>query len=477
MLTFYEHYTPVKNKNLGGAINYSTSDAEVIDGIGYNAAFWDQNPIVKRTPLEEALIKDFELNQAFGTVFMNNEEEVVLRPDTKNSAMTKEIVATYESHHKDTTRQKILLALDKMQYEPGEYIQFAAYVLDRLTLKPLLFGSRLKVQLVDHQGTAIYSQQYDINRGLTYGSMSLPTSLLSGEYQVRAFTNISDKVAFETSIGIDYQPRKNMPDFIDQRMQSTDSLVFEYYPESGLLLQGMPNQVVVMVKTPAGSPVQGNWLLADSFGTILRQVSTDRLGIGKFELLPAPDTSYYFTDMHFSDKWAINGVEKTGLLLHIGDDRINSLYVEVLQHPALTRKIYLLSSSYGKVYRAEEILLSGRQNSFDIPLQHLRPGVNALVATDQSGNVLAKRSFFVKPEELSISLISAEYKSRGSKRIALQFLVTNPEGKVVKAKLNLTVSTINRQNTSPDIRKKIFLKAQPSTKQWISIWKTIPLPH
>ena len=65
---------------------------DVIDAVGYNKEFWAQNPIVKRTPIEEKLIRDFENNDAFGVVFLNNEENVVLLPDQKESKKAKELI-------------------------------------------------------------------------------------------------------------------------------------------------------------------------------------------------------------------------------------------------------------------------------------------------------------------------------------------------------------------------------------------------
>ena len=69
ILSFYEHYTPAKSKKLGGTINFGLSDMDIIDGIGYNSAFWSKNPVVKRTPLEDELIRDFELNEALVLYF------------------------------------------------------------------------------------------------------------------------------------------------------------------------------------------------------------------------------------------------------------------------------------------------------------------------------------------------------------------------------------------------------------------------
>ncbi|RZL04738.1 MAG: hypothetical protein EOO62_20610 [Hymenobacter sp.] len=43
-------------------------DLAAIKQLPYDAAFWQQNPVVKRTPLEEEVMRSFEQQGAFGTL-------------------------------------------------------------------------------------------------------------------------------------------------------------------------------------------------------------------------------------------------------------------------------------------------------------------------------------------------------------------------------------------------------------------------
>jgi hypothetical protein len=47
-------------------------DQKTIKKLPYNKEFWQNNPIIKRTPLEEDIIKFFEEAKAFGTMFSDN---------------------------------------------------------------------------------------------------------------------------------------------------------------------------------------------------------------------------------------------------------------------------------------------------------------------------------------------------------------------------------------------------------------------
>ncbi|HLR77224.1 MAG TPA: carboxypeptidase-like regulatory domain-containing protein [Balneolaceae bacterium] len=53
--------------------NTDLTDKELIDKAGYNPQFWENNPIIKRTPVEQQVIESFEKYGSFGKMF--NEED------------------------------------------------------------------------------------------------------------------------------------------------------------------------------------------------------------------------------------------------------------------------------------------------------------------------------------------------------------------------------------------------------------------
>jgi len=78
-LSYYEYYTPPKRKKLGGRLlRFNKRDSDVLDNIGYNQSFWDENIIVKRTPIETEVISAFEEERAFGSIYLNNKNQLVL---------------------------------------------------------------------------------------------------------------------------------------------------------------------------------------------------------------------------------------------------------------------------------------------------------------------------------------------------------------------------------------------------------------
>ncbi len=67
-LFFYEYDNTLKSNGFKD-LTLKTKDLEKIRKIPYDSVFWKNNPIIKRTPLEEKILKDFESKKLIGNMF------------------------------------------------------------------------------------------------------------------------------------------------------------------------------------------------------------------------------------------------------------------------------------------------------------------------------------------------------------------------------------------------------------------------
>lgn len=74
ILFAYEQGEGLVQKRLS-RVNIKDVDIEKINDTQYNEAFWKDNPIIKRTPLEESAMESFEKNKLFGNFLMNKDEK------------------------------------------------------------------------------------------------------------------------------------------------------------------------------------------------------------------------------------------------------------------------------------------------------------------------------------------------------------------------------------------------------------------
>ncbi|WP_020526881.1 carboxypeptidase-like regulatory domain-containing protein [Flexithrix dorotheae] len=61
------------------------SDLEKIKGVNYNPKFWQENPIVRRTPIEENVIQSFEASGTFGNLYVDWLKENQLRENEETN--------------------------------------------------------------------------------------------------------------------------------------------------------------------------------------------------------------------------------------------------------------------------------------------------------------------------------------------------------------------------------------------------------
>jgi hypothetical protein len=60
-------------------VSSSERDLEAIKKTKYDPAFWANNPVVKRTPLEDEVARSFEQKGAFGTMVKKPEPKADVR--------------------------------------------------------------------------------------------------------------------------------------------------------------------------------------------------------------------------------------------------------------------------------------------------------------------------------------------------------------------------------------------------------------
>lgn len=468
LLSFYEHYVPVKNKKLGGAINFKTSDMNVIDRIGYNADFWMQNPIVMRTPLEEKLILDFERNEAFGAVFMNKNEEVVLLPNNKNNEKAHQLISSYEATHTESGDQCLFLRLDKNNYSPEDKLRFAAYVLDQWTLKSYVRGSVLTIKMYDALNQLVLNKKFDINEGVVYGEINLSDELLPGKYRMKATTNILNGQTFEKDINIAYHSANTPSSPLEFKDINEQDLVIDFYPENGIILEGVKTKVVYSAQTQEGQAISSNWQILDSVGTVLQNTQSNQLGIGTFNILVNGNQKYYLKSQNPDSKlkWTIDGIKDSGLSMIFDHERSRSIRVELYQKPILPKSIYLLATAKGKVFSFHEEMLHGSKSIIDLPIQHLPGGINTLIAIDDKGKTLCQRAFFVNPPKLNIQLLSALWKSKRSNRVEMKFKISDQDGMPLDVNLSAICSTTQQENPAiGDIRNQLFFNRNASMEK------------
>ena len=99
------------------------------------------------------------------------------------------IASRFENFNANNLQEKIFVHTDREMYLAGEIIWFKLYYTSGATNELLDLSKIAYVEVIDKNQKPILQAKILIEKGTGNGSMYLPVSLASGNYQFRAYTN------------------------------------------------------------------------------------------------------------------------------------------------------------------------------------------------------------------------------------------------------------------------------------------------
>lgn len=462
LLNVYEYYSPGKrNQRLGGRLNFKKSDARAIDQKGYDREFWTENAIVKRTPVEEEVIADFERNRQFGSIFLNNRNQVSFIPDIDQDHFIQTLFEKMKINV--PIQEKIYLHLDKPYYASGETIWYKAYVLDASFHRSLNASKAIWVDLVDPHGQILIQQLLPVQgEGVAFGELKCKKQWPAGRYQLRAYTDrmkfFDPNFFFQHElelVGMNRLVENKTPDFDVQ-----------FFPEGGDLVTGLSSQLAFLAidEEGRGIPVEGK--IVDDQGKEIRRINTSIDGRNSIIFQPALGRSYKAEVQYGkrSKQFKIPEALGEGYVMSVRNKKGKNLSIRVLSSAAkVDTEVYLVGQVRGKVYYKSKGTLANQLLNFEIPRQLFPSGILQLSLMDKEGRVYAERLCFVDQEDtlqLQVNLTKKNFGPRDE--IVLKMVAKDVQGRPVQGNFSLAI-TDSGQLLIPvaarDIRSYVWLES------------------
>jgi hypothetical protein len=99
------------------------------------------------------------------------------------------LVMEFETIRKQSLREQIFVHVDRTFYLTGETLWFKVYCLDGVYHRPLNLSKVAYLEIFDFENKPVVKKMIALRDGFGEGSISLPTSILSGNYLFRGYTN------------------------------------------------------------------------------------------------------------------------------------------------------------------------------------------------------------------------------------------------------------------------------------------------
>lgn len=451
--TYYEYYVPPKRKKLGGRlIRFNQRDSDVLDAVGYNQLFWDENIIVKRTPIEAEVIESFEQERAFGSIYLNNKNQLILEDyEIDNDPFILHVRNQLKNYDLPQKGEKVYIHHDKPAYLAGEDLWFRAYVVNMATNSPAAASQTLHVNVISPEGAVISSSLFEIENGVSSGRIQLPESSSSGAYKLVAYTdwmmNFDPKLFYSQNLTI--LDKNDETGFMAKTLVDSVSTL-KMFPEGGDLVNNMPGQVGFVATNKFDETIDLRGRLLNHIGRQVAPIKSAFNGFGSMFMLPQKDIKYrtmIMTDEFHSDEFP--PIKEEGYTTMINTLKQNTIDITVRGTPNYEgKKIYLLTISNGVLFDRRIGMLTRGLYKTEIPKSNMPSGMTQILLVDEMGNIVNKRLIFLnQPEAATVKYYLPKKEFKPNERVDMVIEVNDENGRNIGFS-NISVSVVDKDKIS-----------------------------
>ena len=318
-------------------------------------------------------------------------------------------------------QEKVYLHFDDTGYFAGETIWFKAYVTRTDRGNATDISRVLYVELIHSEGEIIETCKLRVENGQAEGCFRLNENLLSGFYEVRAYTrymlNWDYRGVFSRVFPIYKQPEKNgdytqrqidtpsyherLPNYRekDYTPAHDDAPDITFYPEGGKAVRGLPCRMAFQVTDGKGNPLDTTAYLIDEEGNVKKALRTQHRGRALFSYVP--DGKDWFlalspTATRKQERFALPEASTHGSTLCL--DAVSagdSITLDIRSTAPDTLGLTLMHD--GCLMAGDLIGTTTQGVRLAFCRKELPKGVSTFTLFDHKGEILAERMMFIPP--------------------------------------------------------------------------------
>ncbi len=366
----------------------------------------------------------------------------------------KRLIAQFQQYNQQRPTEKVYLHIDRDSYLSGETIWMKGYLFNGITHGIDTASRVLYVDLVDPVARrASLRLQLRATGSYAPGQLSLPDSLPTGTYQLRAYTNymrnFPDAYFFTKTVNI---VRSNAPETKVAGKNSSASARpdVQFLPEGGQLVEGLESRVAFKAveggsSSQAGRSRDVKGYILDNRKDTVAGFTSQYLGMGYFSFKPETGqtyTAFVRLDDGTTAPYPLPTVQAQGVVMQV-DNLTNKENVRVyLRHNKSDAEaavnMTLVAQTRGQVVQVAKVPLTKKMAVVQLPRAEFPEGIAQLTLFDETNKPICERLVFIdKNEQINVALATnkATYKNR--EKVEVTITTTDALGKPVPANLSL----------------------------------------
>ena len=363
--------------------------------------------------------------------------------------------------------EKLYVHTDKDFYTPGEVIWFKVYAVDGIFNKPLDLSKAAYIEILDRDHRPVLQGKIPMSEGSGVGSFTIPASISSGNYLLRAYTNwmknSSPDFFFEKKLSIVNSLKK--PDWASLQKKAEDYDI-QFLPEGGQLVNGMECRVAIKAVDKNGKGINCSGFILDQKSDTVSYFKTLRFGMGRFSFLPLKGNDYrVYTRLE--DGTIVPGqlppIHSTGFVMKCEDHDKQLLITVTTNDQPFDSYVYLLTHTRQVMKSIKAAKISNGKADFTIDKNVLGEGISDMILFNDQLKPVCERLYFKRPgEQLQITLNTDRSGYDKRKQVSLQLQTADRSGKAVSADLSLSVYLLDsvQSYSEEDIRSYLWLSSE-----------------
>ena len=365
-------------------------------------------------------------------------------------------------------REELFLHLDRPLYLSGETMWFKVYATGGPGTRPLALSSVAYVEVLDAMQHPVLRGKVALREATGQGTFTLPASLASGRYTVRAYTrwmqNFGPQAYFHAAVTVinTFAASGDVP------APDSAALETQFFPEGGYLVRGLRSKVAFKVTDRRGRGVAATGTVLDAQGAAVATFSTRRNGMGSFMLTPAVAGPATYSAVvgpagplgqplpdgarrPGATTSRLPAVRDQGYVLSLAPAPTpGRLTLMVQGTPNQPATVLLLAHARQRAALARPLELANGRAEFTIDENQLPDGVTHFTLFDEARRPLCERLFFRAPRQV-FTIDARTDQLAYSPRAKVNLTVATGKAGQQPSSLSVAVYRLDSLNTAPPV--------------------------
>jgi hypothetical protein len=317
----------------------------------------------------------------------------------------------FERYNENVLQEKLYMHVDRNFYLAGELLWCKLYVVDAMLHQPLDVSKVAYVEVLDENNAPALQAKIGLTKGKGYGSITMPVTIKSGNYKVRAYTN------WMKNNGPDYFFEKMITIVNTQKSRELPSTGVQaaapdirFFPEGGNLVNGLSSKVACKIVGMDGRGIDYTATLIDETNRTIASFQSLKFGMGHFVFTPEKGHTYQAVLQAGNNRYtkSLPFVFDKGYVMQVSGGNGAPVSVNVQSNSGDSKLLLLAQTrqSFKTVLQAD--VQNGKAN-FSIDASQLGEGISQLTVLNTEGRAVCERLYFTFPaHDLPIEISSVQ---------------------------------------------------------------------